>query len=172
LPIKENEILNLIDQITNHFNQNINNRFLRKAFMMMKISQSVWDTLESMEEKAVYRKVQGYQFEEIYEIILAAATFIYNAKHDIKPRLKNILEGSQFSGFSKSEPSSSSGKGDRILREMAISNFNSNLSIFTDKINELYLKTVNLDKETNKTKKCTYEKIPELKQVGQLLVDA
>lgn len=167
MPIKNGQILDLIDHINTHFIRNINNRFLRKAYMVMKLPQGVWETLEGIDEKASYRKLQGYQFEEIYDIILAGAAFVHNARHDVKPRLKSLVDGSKFSSFTHGDKP---GASDKILREMAVSNFDSNLSIFSDQINELYLKTVNLDKATNK--KCIYEKIPELKQVGQLLIDS
>ena len=165
MTVKDSDLLNLIDKINSHFKQNINNRFLRKAFMLMEISQNTWEILEGIEEKAPARKMMGYQFEEIYDIVIAGATFIHNAKHDIQPRLKSLLEGN----ISKGEIG---GPNDRILRDMAVSNFNSNLSIFTDQINELYMKTVNYDRGVHKNKNCIYEKIKELKQIGQLLVDS
>jgi hypothetical protein len=57
-----------------------------------------------------------------------------------------------------------------ILRKMAIDNFGANLSIFADITNELYVKTVALDKEEHQGQRAVYERIDELKEVGQLLI--
>ncbi len=60
---------------------------------------------------------------------------------------------------------------DRVLAEMAAKNFPVNLKIFSDMVNELYLTTVDIDKQMNKNKKPTFEKIPELKNLGKYLVE-
>ncbi|MBA7553849.1 hypothetical protein ES705_46453 [subsurface metagenome] len=62
------------------------------------------------------------------------------------------------------------GGSDLILRKMAINNFGANLGIFADIINELYIKTVALDKEEHQGQRAVYERIDELKNVGQLLI--
>ncbi len=166
--IKDADISNIIIKINEHFKNNITNRFLRKALLVMEVPQSTWDRLDGLQEKSTYGKIDGYQLQELYEIIISAATFIHHAKKDILPRLKTLVAGSIAAGHSKDakEPES-----DKILREMAISNFNSNLGIFADMVNELYMKSISLDKEANKNKTCVFEKNPELKQIGQYLVD-
>jgi hypothetical protein len=166
--VKDNDINNIIVKINDHFKNNITNRFLRKALLLMEVPQSIWDKLDNLQEKSIYGKVDGFQLQELYEIIIAAATFLHHAKIDIQPRLRNIVSSGSYSGKGGKEP-----EGDKILRDMAISNFNSNLGIFADMINELYMKAIAIDKEANKNKNktCMYEKIPELKQVGQYLVD-
>jgi hypothetical protein len=168
IPIKDGDILALIDKMNDHFKNNITNRFLRKALLVMEIPQSIWDTLEGMADKESYGKLEGYKFHELYEYILAAATFIHHAKKEVKPRLKTLLSTGSSTVLSRNGPETNK---DRILREMAISNFGSNLGIFCDLVNELYMKTVALDKVTHKNTKCVYEKNPELQQIGQFLVD-
>jgi hypothetical protein len=173
MPVKNTDILTLIAKISDHYVNNLNNRFLRKAFLQMEMPQSIWDTLDGLNDKENYYKMDGLHFHEIYEIIVAAATFISKAKKDIRPNLKMILSAGStvFSkgGHAEGGPSLSESK-DRILREMAISNFDSNISIFSDLINDLYMKTVEEDKTTHKGKKCIYESIPELKNVGGMLI--
>jgi hypothetical protein len=162
--VKDTDIINIIVKINDHFKNNITNRFLRKALLVMEIPQSTWDKLDGLQEKSQYGKIDGFQLQELYEIIVCAATFIHHAKKDILPRLKSLVAG----GYSKEgkEPES-----DKILKEMAISNFNSNLGIFADMVNELYMKSIALDKEANKNKTCVFEKNPDLKQIGQYLVE-
>jgi hypothetical protein len=166
--VKDADISNIIGKINEHFKNNITNRFLRKALLVMEVPQSIWDRLDGLQEKAMYGKVDGFQLQELYEIIISAATFIHKAKKDILPRLKSLVAGNMTAILSKEGKETES---DKILREMAISNFSSNLGIFADMVNELYMKSIAIDKEANKNRPCIFEKIPELKQVGQYLVD-
>ncbi|MBN1698450.1 MAG: hypothetical protein JW881_13125 [Spirochaetales bacterium] len=168
MPIKDGDILSLIVRINDHFRNNITNRFLRKALLVMEIPQSTWDILEGMADKETYGKLEGYKFHELYEFILAAATFIHHAKKEVKPRLKSLLSSGSQTMLSRNGPETNK---DKVLREMAISNFGSNLGIFADLVNELYMKTVALDKATHNNRNCVFEKNPELQQVGQYLVD-
>ena len=168
MPIKDGDIISLIDKINEHFKSNITNRFLRKALLLMEVPQSIWDTVEGMADKAVYGKLEGYKFHELYDYIVAAATFVHHAKKDIKPRLKSILSSGSSTMLSGGGAETAR---DKVLKDMAISNFDSNLSIYADLVNELYLKTVALDKEMHDDGKYAFSKNPELNQVGQYLID-
>jgi hypothetical protein len=169
VPVKDGEIIKLIDKINDHFKKNITNRFLRKALLVMEVEQSVWDTLDGLGDKAAYGKLEGYRFHELYDLVVAAALFIHHAKKEIKPRLKSILASGSSSMLSRTGPETDR---DKVLKEMAISNFDSNLSIYADLINELYCKTVELDKKMHPNTKCEYERNPDLQKVGQYLVDS
>ena len=165
MAIKNQDITKLVEKSTLHYTNNIYNRHIRKAFMTMQMPRATWETLERFIDKSDYYKVQGYQFQEIYEYIHAAATFVYHAKREILPNLKSLLsEGSE------TMLSRQSRNSDLILQKMAIDNFGANLSIFADIINELYIKTVALDKEEHQGQRAVYERIDELKEVGQLLI--
>ncbi len=61
---------------------------------------------------------------------------------------------------------------DRTLADMAINNFRPNLSIFADMVNELYVKAAGLDREERGNSTPVYESIPELKKLGDYLIDA
>lgn len=165
MAVKNQDIVKLVEKSTLHYTNNIYNRHIRKAFMTMQMSRATWETLERFIDKSDYYKVQGYQFQEIYEYIHAAATFVYHARGEVLPNLKNLL-----SGGSETMLSRQSGNSDLILRKMAIDNFGANLSILADIINELYIKTVALDKEEHQGRRAVYERIDELKEVGQLLI--
>ena len=58
----------------------------------------------------------------------------------------------------------------RVLRDMAAQTFPVNLGIFSDLVNELYVKTTNLDRQAHSKTRPVYERIPELKGIGKLLV--
>jgi hypothetical protein len=165
--VKDPDIYKIIDKIKDHYNNNIYNRYIRKALLTMKISQNTWDQLDSLSEKAAYYKVQGYQFDELYDRIIAAATFIFHARKEVLPNLSILLAGGTDTVFTKGQGGENTSK---ILTQMAINNFPVNLKIFSDMVNELYLKTVDLDKKMHKGEKSVYERIPELKEMGHYLV--
>ena len=166
MAIKNPDIVKLVEKSNLHYINNIYNRHIRKAFMNMQMSRPAWETLERFADKSDYYKVQGYQFQEIYEYIHAAATFVYHAKREVLPNLRNLL----FEGSETMLSRQKAGGADMILRKMAMDNFGANLSIFADLINELYVKTVAIDKEEHQGRRAVYERIDELKEVGQLLI--
>jgi hypothetical protein len=53
---------------------------------------------------------------------------------------------------------------------MAVNNFESNLQVFSDLLNELYVKLVEADKADSKGHMPLYAQMPELANVGRLLV--
>ncbi len=167
MPIKDEEILELIDKIKDHYHNNINNRFIRKALIHLKLPREDWEALERFTEKTDYYKIQGYRYKELYEQIHGAASFVAHAKTDVLPQIKTLLSGGAETILSRQRGGTDS---DRILRSMAINNFSANLGIFADMLNELYIKIVHMDKEDHKGSKPIYERMPELREIGQLLV--
>ena len=157
--IKDSEIFKIIERIGDHYQNNISNRFIRKVLVLLDLPQSEWDRLDSLTTKSEYYKNQGFQFEELYEMVIAAAHFIHQARTKMLPNLKSII-------------SQGGTDADRVLREMAAQNFPLNLGILSDQINELYMKTTSLDREAHDKKRPVYERIPELKDIGRFLVNA
>jgi hypothetical protein len=157
--IKDAEIFKIIERIGDHYQNNISNRFIRKVLVLLDLPQSEWDRLDSLTTKSEYYKNQGFQFEELYEMVIAAAHFIHQARTKMLPNLKSMI-------------SQGGTDADRVLREMAAQNFPLNLGILSDQINELYMKTTSLDREAHDKKRPVYERIPELKDIGRFLVNA
>ncbi|MGO9411979.1 MAG: hypothetical protein ACLQCB_14675 [Spirochaetia bacterium] len=157
--IKDPEIFKIIERIGDHYQNNISNRFIRKVLILLDLPQSEWDRLDSLTTKTEYYKNQGFQFEELYEMVIAAAHFIYQARTKMLPNLKSII-------------AQGGTDADRVLREMAAQNFPLNLGVLSDQINELYMKTTSLDREAHDRKRPVYERIPELKDIGRFLVNA
>lgn len=159
MAIKEQEIFSLIETIGDHYNKNINNRHLRNILLHMPMDKGTWDKIDRMIEISDYTRMQGYRFDEIYDQIYAMATFISKTRTTVLPNLKS------YSASAGNVPDR-----DKLLRDMAISNFGSNLGILADRVNELFLKVIELDKDEHPGRKTEYEKIPELAEVGRLLV--
>ena len=159
MPIKDAQIIRLIERIGEHYRANISNRFIRPALLQLPIDKQSWDLVECLTEKVEQYQYQGYHMDEVYLQIAAASRFISITRKETAAGLRVRL-------------SSISGGSDRVLTDMAINNFTSNLQVFADLINELYVSLVDLDKQGAKGKKPMYLSIPELRGIGHLLVGA
>jgi hypothetical protein len=156
--IKDPDIFRIVEKIGDHYQNNVSNRFIRKALVVLELQQSEWDRLENLTNKSQYYKQQGFAFDELYEMVIAAAHFVHQARTVMLPNLKAIL-------------AQGSTEQEKVLREMAAQNFPVNLGILSDLINELYLKTASLDKAGHVKGRPVYERIPELKELGRYLVN-
>ena len=156
--IKDASVIRLIEQIGDHYQTNISNRFLRPLLLQLNIDKTTWDHIEQLTEKIELFRYQGFHLDELYHQIAACARFVEIARHGLIPSLRSKLAAI---------PGSSA---DKILRDMAANNFVSNLKVFADLLNELYVNLVELDKQSAKNSKPVYTTIPDLYSVGRLLV--
>jgi hypothetical protein len=156
--IKDPDIFRIIEKVGDHFLNNVSNRFIRKALVVIYLPQSEWDRLENLTNKTEYYKQNGFSYDELYEMVLAAAHFLAQARQKMVPNIKGMLA---HTGTEK----------DKVLREMAAQNFPVNLAILSDLINELYMRTREIDRAEHEKKRPVYERIPELKDIGKLLVN-
>lgn len=160
--VKDNETLTLIEQIADHFNSNLYNRYLRQAYGAMTLEQHSWNLIENLMDKSDYYRLQGYHFDELYDRVLALARFVYHARREIQPHLRSILQ--RAGGPTGSSPN------ERILREMAVNNFASNLNLLSDLTNKLFSRVAELDDEVHKKDRPVYKRIPEVQEIGRYLV--
>lgn len=167
MSVRDEQVFKIVEKIQNHYQSNLNNRFTRKALLLMKVPRGTWDAIARLTEKSDIYKVQGYQYKELYEMIYGAAQFVHQARIEVIPRLKSLLAGGSDTIFSRQQGPSDK---DRILQEMAIDNFPANLGVFADLVNELFTKTAALDKEEHVGEKPIYERMPETKELGRLLI--
>ena len=163
--VRNEEIFKIVDKIRDHYHTNLNNRYIRKALLLMKVPRGTWDAIARLTEKTDFYKIQGYPYKDLYEQIHAAATFVHHAKLEVAPRLRELLSGGTGTVFSREK-----GDEDRVLLEMAINNFPANLGVFSDLIDSLYVKTVEQDKVDHPDVRPVYERMPELKEIGRLLI--
>jgi hypothetical protein len=156
--VRNPDVFAAIENIGDHFNRNINNRYLRPLFLHMTVERKTLDMVDDITEDPDRIRLQGIHYEELYDRILALAKFIYFARKDILPSIRRKLSQGGAIG------------NERILREMAINNFGSNLSILADLVNDLFLKTVMADKEDHPDGRYEYKLMPELRGLGEYLV--
>ena len=156
MAVRDAALFAIVERIKEHYENNINNVYVRKAFSRLEVPHSTWDQLDSLTTKVEFYRIHGYPLQDLYEQILAAAAFISACRRDLLPNLRSMLADSS----------------DRTLTDMAINNFRPNLSIFADMVNELYVKAAGLDREERGNSTPVYESIPELKKLGDYLIDA
>lgn len=157
MQVRDARIVRQVEQIGEHYRTNISNRFIRPALLQLPIDKMTWDQIEILTEKVEQFRYQGFHLDELYRQIAASARLVSICRRDLVPGLRNRLGNNQ-SNF------------DRVLREMAVNNFGSNLQLFADMLNELYINLVDLDKQDSKGKKPIYLQIPELADIGRQLV--
>ena len=158
MSMKNEQILSIVERISEHYQQNIANRYIRKVFSDLIIEKGTWEKIEKMTETSEYERAQGYSFAEIYDGVYALAGFIKKLRNEVAPNLRFMLGGQKTSG------------NDKLLMEIAVCNFNDNLGILADMVNELYMKTVEVDKAESGGKPPFYTKRPELREVGKMLI--
>lgn len=160
--LKNPEIFASVEKIAEHYRANIANRFTRRALTGLSLDSSVWTLIESLTERLEDYRYQGYHVDELYSQILALARFVSQTRKQIVPNLR-FLAGT-------GAPDRVS-DGDRILRDMVVNNFASNLQILADMLNELYVSVVAIDKELSGAKPPVYTRLPELREIGRYLVE-
>jgi len=162
MQIKNPEIFTAIELIAEHYRTNISNRFTRRAISTMTLDPSTWNLIEELTEKGENYRYQGYHPDELYQQILAMARFIYQARRQVAPNLR----------FLTSSPGADKvAQADRVFRDMAVNNFGPNLKILADKVNELYVKVVAIDKESAGPRPPVFSQISELHEIGRYLVE-
>ena len=157
MQIRDAQIVRLIERIGEHYRTNISNRFIRPALLQLPLDKMTWDLIEILTEKIEQFRYQGFHLDELYRQIAAAARFVALTRRELVPGLRNRLGSNQ-------------GSSDKVLRDMAVNNFGSNLQLLADLLNELYVKLVELDKLDSKGRRPLYMQIPELSDIGRQLV--
>jgi hypothetical protein len=154
MQVVDSAIVRLIERIGDHYRNNISNRFIRPALLQLPFDNQSWDLMENLTEKS---QTQAVHLDELYREIVAAAHFVAIVRREL-PIIRNRV--------ARPEPSST----DRVLREMAVNNFASNLQVFADLVNELFVKLVEVDKAEARGRMPLHTRMPDLANVGRLLV--
>jgi len=154
--IKDAHILRLVEHIGEHYRTNISNRFLRPIILQMQIDKSTWDQIELLTEKTESFIYNGVHLDDLYKQIAACARFVELARNNLTPTIRAKLNAIP-------------GGHDKTLRDMAASNFVSNLKVFADLLHELYMNLIEMDKAHCGKNKPVYTQIPELQSIDRFL---
>lgn len=161
MQVKHPEVYSLIESISQHYSSNVSNRFTHSVLSLLPLDTASWTQIEELTERAAHYRYQGYHFDELYSMILAMAKFISFARKQGIPLLKSHA-GTQSSKISSQ---------DKILLDMVINNFISNLNILADYVNKLFVKVVAIDKAEAVGRPPVLLKFPELKEIGKYLLE-
>lgn len=156
MPVKDMQTMAIIERLAEHFESSINNSYVRSALVSMDLPPNARMSMHPLTDKVSSFKLHGYLFDELYSGIMALATYIYKARTEVYPYLRNSLKG-KASGDEK------------ILQMMAVDNLKTNMSILADDVSDLYMRVVQLDKDSHQVKRPVFERMPELQSLGQLL---
>lgn len=155
--ITDPHVIRLIERIGEHYCTNISNRFVRPVLLQLPLEKHLWDAIEILTKEMEQYQYQGFDLQELYRQVSACARFVYLTRRDILPTLRSRVTAPP-SGV------------DKVFSDMAVHNFGSNLKVFADLVNELYLRLVELDKRQAGGHRPLYLTIPELADVGRFLV--
>lgn len=156
--VRDAYIIRIIERISEHYRTNISNRFIRPALLQLSLEKETWDQIEILTEKFEQFRYQGFHLDELYRQIFASAHFVSVTRRELAPSIRHRLGVNSSAG------------ADKVLRDMAVNNFSSNLQVFADLLNELFINLVEFDKTISKGRKPLYTQIPELNDLGRLLV--
>jgi len=157
MSVQDYEINTQIDRIADHVDTVLKNAFIRKSLSHIVISHEYQSGMDILLSRSETYKINGYLFDELYRGILGLAMWSYRGRTEMMPEMKYQLSGDSISEI------------DRLREQMALENLKSNLDILVDEINNLYIKTVALDKASHKKKPPVYKRMKELEHLGQFL---
>ena len=156
--VKDAQIMRLIERIGEHYRTNISNRYIRPALLQLSLDKTTWTHIETLTEKFEQFRYRGLDLDELYLHLAATTKFIVATRREVAPSLRYRLNGS------------SSGP-DRILKDMAVNTFTSNLELFAGMIYELYEKVKEVDVEAAKDKLPLYQQVAEFSNLDDLLAN-
>jgi hypothetical protein len=158
MQIQDLQIIRLIERIGEHYRSNIANRFLRPVLLQLPIDNQAWELIEILMERGDQFR-QGYELLELYHQLAAATDFVYIARRNMAMGVRVRQSGGVVTG------------PDKILRDMAVNNFGSNIQVLADLLNELYVLLVEVDKAAARGRMPLYSQVPELADIGRRLVE-
>ncbi|MDR2448316.1 MAG: hypothetical protein LBD58_13670 [Treponema sp.] len=132
MKISDASIIALIELLNNHYQTNIANRFMRPLLLQLPVKKWVWDTIDSFVQNASLFDYQQFNYNDLYQQLLAFSHFILVTRRQLLPGLRNHTL--RFSG------------PDKILMDMAVNTFPSNINLLADYTKQLYSKLVEFDK--------------------------
>ena len=155
MQVKDAAIVGLVEQISDHYQANIASRYMRPLLLQLTIDKETWDAIDSFIENAERLQYQGFAPEELYRQIIALANFI-----DITRR--QLLTGLRNRAASISGP-------DKVLMDMSVNTFPSNLAVLAEKTSFLLKTLLKLDERDAKVSPPVYIRFPDIQNITTLL---
>ncbi|MDR0451677.1 MAG: hypothetical protein LBH15_01380 [Treponema sp.] len=149
--VQDPAVLQMVERLGEHYRANIDTRFIRTALLQIPLEKNQWDLVEDL-TKVDQLRSQGYVLENLYRELAAAARLVSVARRNLLPNIRNrVLTVGSGSG------------SDRILRDMAVNAFGTNMDIFEKMVQEIFAALVQMDKADHKHgRRPLYNQMPEL----------
>ena len=149
--------MRLIERIGEHYTTNISNRFIRPALLQMSLDKMTWTQIETLTEKFEQFRYQGIQLDELYRQVASAAKFVACARREVAPSLRQRLSNERTAG------------SDRVLKDMVVNAFSTNLTLLAEMLGELYERIKELDVVGTKNERPLYQQSSEFSAIKDML---
>ena len=157
--VREPVIIEMIVRLAEHFNMNVATRFIRPLLAPVFSDSSVSRRISDLTDNPSELSEHGVPLDELYLQINAMAVFIKDVRTSILPNMNSISN----SGLkSVNDPQ-------KIYRDMALSNFKSNIDLLSRYTSELFEAVEVFDKSRNPAGKSVFSKISENTETARLL---
>lgn len=163
MAVKDGQVFELLRDLSKHYSDNINNRFLRHKVSNLPIDGKYLNLINSVADHPEDYSYRGMMLEELYDVILAYCTFVASCDEHVTPYLRE-LKGEAESILRRS---GSSNPGDKIIMEMAISNFPHNLQVLRDYLVRLYRRVLELDIDSHRVKSPVISRRPDAREAAE-----
>ncbi|MDR0376134.1 MAG: hypothetical protein LBH85_10540 [Treponema sp.] len=151
MKISDATIIALIELLNNHYQANIASRFMRPLLLQLPIKKWVWDAIDSFVQNVSLFDYQKFNHADLYRQLLAFSHFISTTRRQLLPVLRNRTL--KFSG------------PDKILMDMAVNTFPSNMDLLAEYTKQLYYKLVEFDKANATDTLPIYRQYKELEEM-------
>lgn len=155
LVIRDENVINLIEQISYHYQLNITNRVLRPVILQIYLDERTWNNIEIFTEKYETYRYSGYYLDELYRQLAACARFVDAARGSMDS-IRNKL---------KANPNAP----DKIYRDISANNFPNNIKHLAELLSSLYSLLLDIDKKKSGKNLPVYTQIRELERVSGVL---
>lgn len=157
--VKDAEIIELILKIADQFNNNISTRFLRPYIISIFADDELSRRISELTETPESVISQGVHLDELYRQIHSMARFVFLARTDVLPNLRNL------------GPPSNSKDTNKVYRDMALNNFGANLRLLGENLMLLLRITKTRDEQLSGKAKPVYRDFPALGEVDRYLAE-
>ena len=148
-------VIDTIKQIAEHFRANIANRFTMRA-----VTNFIPNDIGSHGLLAIFTEhvedynLHGLHVDDLYLSLLSAAKLVHELRAQVLPNIRALVYSDATIG--QAAPT------DKVMRDMAISNFSSNLRIYSEKLAELYVLIEAYDISNSGKNQPVKNRIPDL----------
>jgi|GEM_PF-1295638 len=158
----QEEIKQVINEIRNHFETNLNNKYVKNILLKLDMSLDVRHNMNIiLDYKTLYFDSKG-TIDDIYSSIKAITQFIKEIRIRVLPNIYSYTGNSFFTSSGTKDPN------DNILFQMAVKNYPMNIKLLA-KLTLNLLKLVYEYDKTNFTKEPAYKKVKNFEEIGKYL---